>query len=74
MTSYIFLPPFFALGFLLEGADFRVLPALLGTWIISRIVFFAGYQFSAPARGLGMVPTLMASAALYALLASKLWA
>jgi hypothetical protein len=70
--ALIFILPFLALGFVLEGEAFRWLPVLLGTWLISRVVFFASYQLSPPSRGLGMVPTLMSSAALYGLLAWSL--
>ena len=68
--AVIFLPPMIALGFLLDGASFRLLPALVGTWVISRLVFWVSYQVYAPSRGLGMVPTLFVSLVAYGALLS----
>jgi len=66
--AIVVLPPLLALGFLLEGPAFRLIPVIAGTWVISRLVFWAGYQLHMPSRGLGMVPTLLASFAAYGLL------
>jgi hypothetical protein len=70
--ALIFLPPFLALGFVLEGEAFRALPVLLGTWLISRVIFFVSYQVRPASRGLGMVPTLMTSCVAYLLLGQAL--
>ncbi len=67
--ALIFLPALLALGFLLEGPMFHALPVLAGTWGIGRLAFWIGYQAHMPARGIGMVTTLMAAFGAYGLAA-----
>ncbi|MCO4747382.1 MAG: MAPEG family protein [Proteobacteria bacterium] len=72
--ALIFLPVLLALGLLLDPSLFRVLPVLTAVWGVSRAIFWVAYQLHAPARSLGMVPTLTTSVVAYGLVAYTLFA
>lgn len=71
--SAMFVPGLSALAVAIDAAHTRVLPILVCTWTIGRLLFWAGYHVRPHVRAFGMDTTFLAVAVTYGWLAYRVF-